>query len=187
VPESSVLDLTVRDLLAAVAARTTAPGGGGAAALATALAAALVGMASRFGDGAVAAEADDLRARAAPLADADADAYLAFLTAMRLPRDDPSRPAAVAGARDGAVAVPAEIAELAAAVAGLGSGLVLGGNPRLRGDAAAAVHLAAAAAATAAVLVDANVPAGADEPRLARAMAAAEEARSLSAAVDGAR
>jgi len=127
----SLLDLTVRDLLDVMAARTPAPGGGGAAALATAMAAALTGMASRFGDGAAATRSDDLRHRAAALADADAMAYGTFLTAVRLPHDDPGRSVAVAEARHG--------------------------NPQLRGDAVAAVRIAAAAAGTAADLVAANV------------------------------
>jgi len=176
--EPSLLDLTVRELLDAVAARTTAPGGGGVAALATALAAALTGMAARFSDrttaARVTAEADDLRRRAAPLADADAAAYRAFVEATRLPGDDPSRAGAVAAARKGAIGVPAEIGRLAAAVADLAAGLVRDGNPNLRSDAVAAVHLAAAAADTAAELVSANQP---PEDALARAREVAAAAR----------
>jgi methenyltetrahydrofolate cyclohydrolase len=153
----SLLDLTVRDLLDVMAARTPAPGGGGVAALATAMAAALTGMASRFGDGAAATRSDDLRHRASVLADADAVAYGTFLTAVRLPHDDPGRPTAVAEARRGAIGVPAEIGELAAEVAELAADLARHGNPQLRGDAVAAVRIASAAAGTAADLVAANV------------------------------
>jgi formiminotetrahydrofolate cyclodeaminase len=171
----SLLDLTVRELLDAVAARTTAPGGGGAAALATALAAALTGMAARFSDAAsVAAEADDLRTSAAPLADADAAAYRTFLEATRLPREDPGRSEAVAAARKDAIGVPAEIGRLAGTVADLAAGLVRGGNPNLRSDAVAAVHLAAAAADIAAELVGANKP---PEDALANARGIAAAAR----------
>jgi formiminotetrahydrofolate cyclodeaminase len=188
-PEASILDLSVRELLGAVAARTSAPGGGAVAAVATALAAALTGMAARFAlpDGDVGAgepgadgrrsvvgEADGLRARAAVLADADATAYAAFLAALRLPRDDPGRACAVESARDGAAAVPGEIAALAAAVSDLAVPLVDGGNPNLRGDAVAAVLLAGAAARTAAELVAVNV--GAD-PRTDRARAYAAAAQ----------
>jgi methenyltetrahydrofolate cyclohydrolase len=160
VPDS-LLDMTVRELLDAAAERTPAPGGGGAAALTTALAAALAGMAARFGDGAAAdraaEQADTLRAAATPLADADADAYRAYLAATRLPRDHPGRVDAIAAARREAIAVPARIAELAGAVAELAADLARTGNPNLHGDAAAAVHLAAAAATTAAELIAANV------------------------------
>ena len=153
----SLLDMTVRGLLDAAAERTPAPGGGGAAALTTALAAALAGMAARFGDGTGAEQADTLRAAATPLADADAAAYRAYLAATRLPRDDPGRVDAIAAARREAIAVPARIAELAGAVAELAADLARTGNPNLHGDAAAAVHLAAAAAKTAAELIAANV------------------------------
>ncbi len=169
----SLLDLTVRELLDAVAARTTAPGGGAAAALATALAAALAGMAARFTDTAAAAaaaeQADALRARAEPLADADAAAYGEFMTALRLPRDNPTRADRVARSRNGAAGVPAEIAEVANAVSELAAGLARDGNPNLRGDAIAATLLAAAAAGTAAELVAANAVGTQSDPRLERA------------------
>ncbi len=190
-PERSLLDLTVRELLDAVAARTSAPGGGAAAALTTALAAALTGMAARYGipvpplpdpDGtrlpadalaAIAERADALRVRAAALADADADAYAAYLTALRLPREDPLRATAVAGARSGAAAVPSEIAELGDAVSELALGLRHRGNPNLQGDVVAAVLLAAAATTTAAALVGENLG---PDPRTDRARERASEA-----------
>ncbi len=156
----SLLALTVRELLEAAAARTPAPGGGGAAALTTALAAALAGMAARFGDEAAAPaaeRADALRAAVAPLADADAEAYGAYLAAARLPRDDPGRADAIAAARRRAIEVPARITELAGEVAELAAGLARSGNRNLHGDAAAAVHLAAASATAAAELIAANV------------------------------
>jgi methenyltetrahydrofolate cyclohydrolase len=156
-PDPSLLDLTVRDLLESVAARTPAPGGGGVAALVTAMAAGLAGMAARFGDGTGAERADGLRAAVAPLADADAAAYRGYLAAVRRPRDDPGRADAIAAARQEAIAVPARIAELAGAVAELAADLARTGNPNLHGDATAALHLAAASATTAAELIAANV------------------------------
>jgi methenyltetrahydrofolate cyclohydrolase len=170
----SLLDLTVRDLLDAVAADTPAPGGGAGAALGAALAAALTGMAARFSGepyAAAAEAADTLRRRAAPLADADGAAYRDFLAALRLPRDDDpdGRAAAVRRARDAATDVPLEIGEIAAGVAELAAELAAGGNPNLRGDAVAGALLAAAAAGTAAQLVAANLGAGSADPRLRRA------------------
>jgi formiminotetrahydrofolate cyclodeaminase len=157
----SLLDMTVRELLDAAAERTPAPGGGGAAALATALAAALAGMAARFADGAAAERgaerADALRAAVTPLADADAAAYRAYLAATRLPRDDPRRADAIAAARRETIAVPARIVEVAGEVAELAADLARSGNPNLHGDATAAVHIAAAAATAAAELIAANV------------------------------
>jgi formiminotetrahydrofolate cyclodeaminase len=178
-PDQSLLDLTVRDLLGSVAARTPAPGGGGVAALVTALAAGLAGMAARFGDGTGAERADTLRAAVAPLADADAAAYRSYLAATRLPRDDPGRAGAVAAARQEAIAVPARIAELAGEVAELAADLARTGNPNLHGDATAAVNLAAAAATTAAALIAANVGDGAGAGELDRARAVASAARRL--------
>jgi methenyltetrahydrofolate cyclohydrolase len=176
-PGPSLLDLTVRELLDAVAARTSAPGGGAAAALTAALAAALTGMAARFAAPEplppdITARADELRARAAGLADADAAAYGAFLAALRLPRDDAGRGAAVEAARDGAAGVPGEVAAVAAAVGALASELVRHGNPNLRGDAASATLMAAAAAASAAELVAENLEPG--DPRIAQARDHAE-------------
>jgi methenyltetrahydrofolate cyclohydrolase len=183
-PDDSLLDLTVRDLLDAVAARTPAPGGGGVAAIVTAMAAGLTAMAARFGDGAVAERADELRVAATPLADADAAAYEGFLEATRRPRDDPGRADAVARARGETIAVPVAIVDVAGEVAGLAADLVLNGNPSLRSDAAAAVHLAAGAAATAAELLAANVKGeqGVAERDRAREIAAA--ARVLAGQVD---
>jgi formiminotetrahydrofolate cyclodeaminase len=181
--DRSLLDLTVRELLDAAAARTPAPGGGGAAALTTALAAALAGMAARFGDGTAAERADALRAAAAPLADADADAYRAYLAATRRPRDDPGRAEAIAAARRETIEVPARITELAGAVAELAADLARSGNPNLHGDAAAAVHLAAAAATTAAELIAANVADGAGAAERDRAREIGAAARVLAEAV----
>ncbi len=156
----SLLDMTVRDLLDAAAARTPAPGGGGAAALTTALAAALAGMAARFGDGSgsVAEQADDATSRRhAPRRRGRRRPTAPTSPPARLPRDDPGRVDAIAAARSEAIAVPARIAELAGAVAELAADLARTGNPNLHGDATAAVHLAAAAATTAAELIAANV------------------------------
>jgi formiminotetrahydrofolate cyclodeaminase len=182
--DRSLLDLTVRELLDAAAARTPAPGGGGAAALTTALAAALAGMAARFGDdGSAADRADALRAAVAPLADADAAAYGAYLAATRLPRDDPGRAEAIAAARRETIDVPARITELAGQVAVLAADLARSGNPNLHGDAAAAVHLAAAAATTAAELIAANVTDDAGSAERDRARNIGAKARGLAEAV----
>lgn len=182
--DPSLLDLTVRDLLDSVAARTPAPGGGGVAALVTAMAAGLTAMAARFGDGAVAERADELRVTATPLVDADAAAYEGFLEATRRPRDDPGRADAVARARGATIAVPVAIVDVAGEVAGLAADLVLNGNPNLRSDAAAAVHLAAGAAATAAELLAANVKGEQGVAERDRARAIAEAARVLAAQVE---
>src|SRR5438445_7680224 len=81
------LDLRLRDLLERVAAPEPAPGGGSVLALVAALAAGILAMAARAsgddwpGAGGVAAQAEALRARAAPLAQADAETYERALAA----------------------------------------------------------------------------------------------------------
>ncbi|MHA6794571.1 cyclodeaminase/cyclohydrolase family protein [Pseudonocardia bannensis] len=181
----SLLDLSVAELLDSVARRTAAPGGGAAAALTTALAAALTAMAARFaGPGAAgaagaAARADELRAVAAALADADVAAYRAFRTAARTPReDDPWMwPSRLREALDDTVDVPLDVATVAREITRLAAGLAREGNPRLRGDAATGALLAAAAASSAALLVTENLTGEPDDVRTGRALGLAAAAR----------
>jgi methenyltetrahydrofolate cyclohydrolase len=184
----------VRDFLELLAAREPAPGGGAAAAVTGALAAGLVAMAARFSDAQlpaaadVARQADDLRARAAALADQDAAAYGAVLGAYRLPRDGDGaqRRERITAALYRAATVPLEIAEIAAQVAGLAAGLAEAGNPNLRGDAITAAHLAEASARSAAALVDINVRLGGLPDELSRrAAAAVATGRSATAQASG--
>src|SRR5205085_7571624 len=87
--DDPLLAQPVRDLLDALAEPSPAPAGGSAAALAVAMAAALLSMAARISidhwdeAGAVAAQAETLRLRAAPLAHADAEAYAEVLRLRR--------------------------------------------------------------------------------------------------------
>lgn len=164
-----------------LAAREPAPGGGAAAALTGALAAGLVAMAARFSDARlpasadIARQADELRARAAGLADRDAAAFREVLEAYRRPRDGDGgdRDRRIAAALDTAARVPLEIAEIAAQVAGLAEAVAVGGNPNLKGDSVAAVNLAEASARSAAALVDINVGLGGLPGELSRRAAAA--------------
>lgn len=146
----SFLDLSLKEVLDAVPARTPAPGGGAVAAIAASLAAGLVAMAARFAAeewerrAEVVGRAEELRARVEPLADADADAYGAFLTERSQANVERI------------VAIPFEIAEIAAEVAELAALVAAEGNPNVSGDAAAAGDLAAAAASIGARLVALN-------------------------------
>jgi formiminotetrahydrofolate cyclodeaminase len=184
---TSFLDQPVGQFLDQVAARTPAPGGGGAAALTAALAAGLVAMAARFSDTRLpgteetAGRADRLRRRASALAEEDAEAYGAVLAAFALPKEPGSgRDQRVREALERAAAIPAEMAEIAAQVAGMAARLATGGNPNLRGDSIAAALLAEAAARSAAALVDINVTLGGlggkESQRAAVAVAAARAA-----------
>lgn len=171
---SSFLDQPVRGFLDQVAARTPAPGGGGAAAVTGAMAAGLVAMAARFsatrlpGAGELADQADELRRRAADLADMDARAYTTVLDAGRQPGDDGQRRERTREALLGAAHVPLEIAGIGARVARLAVRVAEAGNPNLRGDAVTGAVLAAASARSAACLVDINVRLGGLDPGLSR-------------------
>jgi len=152
---------SLQSYLDALGARTPAPASGSGAAVAGAIGAALAELAARFSDEREAASRlVELRSRLVQLADEDADAYSAFMR-TRSAED-----------RDRTVDVPLAIAEAAAEVATLAGALVEGGNPQVAGDAEAGFELARAGARVGARLVEINL-AGADDPRLDRARAAA--------------
>jgi formiminotetrahydrofolate cyclodeaminase len=158
-------DMPFEELLDTIAAETPAPGGGSVAAFVTEMAASLAAMAARFAQGhwegwaGALAQAEALRHRAAPLAVEDAVAYENVLTAMRMPRElEPEvRNTLIGDTLSRAADVPLEITECAADVAALAAEIAISGNPNLRGDAAAASALAAAAAQVAANLVEINL------------------------------
>jgi methenyltetrahydrofolate cyclohydrolase len=160
------LDETVSDFLDEVAAETPAPGGGSVAAVTVSLAAALTQMVARFSRehwedaSGIAAQAASLRARVAPLAQEDAEAYENVLLALRLPKDELEpevRDGILGDALSRAADVPLAIAAAAVDVAELAAEVTERGNPNLRGDAAAAAMLAEAAARVAANLVEINL------------------------------
>ena len=178
-------DESVEDFLDSIAAETPAPGGGSVAAVVVEMAASLAAMAARFArehwDGAAGAlaQAEALRARAAPLAQEDAEAYEAVLTAMRMPRDLEAevRNTLIGDTLSRAADAPLRIAETAADVAELGATLAEEGNPNLRGDAAAAAVLSEAAARAAANLVEINLATTESDERIGRARELAQAAR----------
>ena len=169
--------MSVEAFLDAVSERTPAPGGGASAAVGCALAAALVEMAGRFGglDDTV-ARAGALRSRALALRDADLEAYLPVLEALRLPRQDPERAARLHDASSSAAGPPLAVAEAAAEVAELARSVAEAGRPALRGDALAGADLAAGAARAAARLVEINLAEAPGDARVARARAAVARA-----------
>ncbi|QPP10222.1 cyclodeaminase/cyclohydrolase family protein [Streptomyces bathyalis] len=165
---------TVRGFLDQVAARTPAPSGGAACAVAVGTAAALVAMAARFSTrqlpdaDRLAANADELRAEALPLADADAEVYGELLAASR--DKGPGHEERFAEACRAACDVPLRMSGTAVRVAELATRVGTEGNPNLRGDAYTAVMLCSAAAESAAALVGINARAGnLDDERVRRA------------------
>ncbi|GAA3642063.1 cyclodeaminase/cyclohydrolase family protein [Microlunatus ginsengisoli] len=158
------------------------PGGGAAAALHAAQGAALVAMVARFTTGArfadrhdqvaeITAAADDLRARAIQLADADEAAFQTVISAYRLPKASPeekaSRSSAIQEALATAAGPPQDLVVIAAAVVALGDRLAGIANPNVISDVAAAAEAARAAATTARVNIEINLAGLTDPERTA--------------------
>lgn len=170
------LDHGLGEFLDLVAKRQPAPGGGAVAAITVSAAASLVAMAARYSvdrldaGEAMVEDADRLRARAAGIADADADAYGAVIAAYASARHSDERGGReqVRAALTRAAVVPLELAELGAETARLAERLAAEGKDDIRGDAATGLLLAEAATRAAAHLVVVNVEAGGGDEELAR-------------------
>jgi formiminotetrahydrofolate cyclodeaminase len=179
----SFLELPLEELLDEIAGPRAAPAAGSVLALTTAMAAAIVAMAARVSReeweeaGGAAAQAQALRARAAPLAQSDALAYEEALTALGgAAGADDRENWQIGRALARAAEPPLEIATLACDVAQLAAEVAHRTNHQLRPDALAAASLAAASARGAAELVAVNLTATPDDPRVIRARALAADA-----------
>ena len=183
-PPRPLHELSIDSWLDELAGPELAPGAGAALGQAVASAAAIVAMAARMShaDGLV-AQADALRARAAPLAQLAADAYaeaLAVRDSTTAARPE-QRDWEIGNAFARAAEPPLEIARAAADVAGLAVELAQSGNPAVGPDLQAAAALAAGVARGAVALVAANLTALEGDPRV-------DEARRLAtSAADSAR
>jgi methenyltetrahydrofolate cyclohydrolase len=175
---AEVLDGFARDV--------PAPGGGAAAGVVAALAASLVAKAAHasrasWADAAgVVAQASLLRDRCVKLADADARAFAAALTALE------GKDATLADRLDHAAEVPLKIADAAADVAALAAVAAESCEGAFRADAATGAMFAEAAARAAARLVEINLTMTEADARLRQAKrfvaaAAASAARALDA------
>ena len=178
-----LLELTVGAWLDELGNPGPAPAGGAAAAVAAAMAAALVAMTARASSewpeaGGVVAQAASLRRRLAQLAQTDAEVYSETLLVLEhrgeisAERRDHELGRALARAAQ----APLAIAETATDVALLAVETAELGDPNLRADAEVAAALAAAAAQSAARLVEVNLAALRDDARVAQARTAAEAA-----------
>ena len=179
----ALLDRSLREFLDDVAAEGRTPGGGSAAAVVTALAAAVLAKIARSSTAwpesrGIAAQAESLRDRAAPLAQASAEEYEAALRA----RDDEGglagerRDFALGRAYARAAEPPLQIARTAADVAELAVAVARNGDPAFHADAVVAALLAAAAASSAAELVGVNLTAATGDERVREAGRLAENA-----------
>jgi formiminotetrahydrofolate cyclodeaminase len=182
--QEDMLSAPLGDVLGHIASEVQSPAGGSAAAIAVAMGASLTAMCARNSRdrwaearGAT-AQAETLRARIEPLAQADAEAYESALAAFRLPEllEPEVRNATLGVALERAAAIPLAITEVGADVADLAANLAEKGNPQVRGDAVAGALLAEAGARAAAHLVRINLGATPDDARVVRAEANAEAA-----------
>lgn len=125
----------------------------------------------------IAAQAEALRDRVAPLVQLDADQYEAALR-MRAEAGPAGegRDFELGRAYAKAAEPPLKIVEAASDVAVLAVTVARHGDPSVKADAVAAAALAAAAARAASELVAVNLTAAADDERVLRARTLAEEA-----------
>jgi methenyltetrahydrofolate cyclohydrolase len=182
---------TIGAFLDRLADRVPGPGGGAAAALHAAQGAALLGMVARFSTGEeyavhqatidrIITEADELRAIALRLADADAEAFAAVADAYRMPNSSDAerqeRSEALATALANATWPPAKLIGVAGMVVDLAGALVAIGNRNLISDVAGAAEAARAAAAASRVNVEINLAAITDAQTSLEMIADADQA-----------
>ncbi len=165
VEEAELLKLSVQELLERLASPSPEPGAGSTAALVAALGAGLVGMAAGASKehwpdaGGAAAQAVSLRKRLAPLAEENAETYVAALEALasRSAGAPGSADPEIGASLDRAALVLASIAEAAADVAELAAIAADRCVPELRPDAASAALLGETASRVALTLIEANL------------------------------
>jgi methenyltetrahydrofolate cyclohydrolase len=174
----ALLELKLNDFLDQVATANRTPGGGSVAALVTAAAAGLLAKVARASTGSwgearsIAAQAEALRNRVAPIAELDAATYEAALGTRADGGDDFELGRAYARAAE----PPLQIVETATDVAMLAVVVARCGDQILRADAVTAAALASGAARSAAELVAVNLTASTTDERVMRARSLAKEA-----------
>ena len=164
-------DESIGSFLSRLAARSAAPGGGATGALHAAQAAALLAMVARFSDGPrydaetvgrVRAAADGLAEESVSLAAADSAAFEQVIAAYELPKDTEearaARSDAIADAMAGAARPPADLMRASVRLVGLAEELLPAANKNVISDIGAAAAAISAAALTAAVNIEANLP-----------------------------
>ncbi|MFJ4826699.1 cyclodeaminase/cyclohydrolase family protein [Streptomyces bacillaris] len=197
---------TVGGWLDELASESSTPGGGAAAAMNAAVGAALISMVCNLTIGRpkyapyeseltqALSEAEELRSAAVRLAGDDAEAFGAVIAAYKLAKtteaEKQARTAAIQHALVGAADVPLRTAELAAQVIALSRRVLPGANTNVLSDVAVAASSAQAALTAAAVNVEVNLAALADEThrevvrgRLSTALTSATEAEAVVAEV----
>jgi methenyltetrahydrofolate cyclohydrolase len=171
-----LLDAKLGSFMERVASPDDSLGGGSAAAVVVGIAAALVGMAARASSGwseaaGAIVQADELRSRSAPLAQADAEVYAEARDTLRRRSalEPESRDETIRLVLARAADVPFLIVTTACDVTALAAHVAENGAGEVRGDAAVAAVLAESAARAAANLVQINLATMPDDERLVRA------------------
>lgn len=160
----ALIDLPLRDFVAAVAARTPTPGGGAVAAAAAAQGAALGVMVARYSKGdacaAAAAALDGHVAALVALVDEDAEAYRQVDAALQLPKktdaEKQRRQDSMQAAFKAAAGVPLRLMETALEALRQLPALAREGNANLASDLGGAIHLLSAAMQMAQLYVRVN-------------------------------
>jgi glutamate formiminotransferase/formiminotetrahydrofolate cyclodeaminase len=169
-PESPLVSLSIEEFLDRLASDAPTPGGGAVAALTGALAASLGRMAcgltagkKKFAE--VEPQVNQLASRLARAAlmlsrliDEDAAAYAELSAAFKLAQSDPERKQRLTETARLATAVPLETVAVSRQVLGDLRRLEPIGNPNLRSDVEAGIHLAQAGMHAAAANVRVNLP-----------------------------
>jgi formiminotetrahydrofolate cyclodeaminase len=182
---------SLSELLSDLAAPTPAPGAGSAAGWSCAHGAALVEMTAgitlarpdaervRERMSEIAARARALRARSVQIAEAELDAYAPVLAALRASREDPGRVARLDAALSDASETPLELAAIGAELAALAAEVAGDGAASVTGDALAGLLIAEAGCQAAARLVAMNLDRHPADPRRGAADQAAEQAAAI--------
>jgi methenyltetrahydrofolate cyclohydrolase len=184
-------DQSIGDFLGKLAARMAAPGAGATAAIEAALSASLVAMVGRFTTdeehadlvGGIVAAADEQRDACLEAAAADEAAFSAVARAMKLPRGTEEEKAArrrrLSEASLDATRPPLAVLAAAGELVALAGRVLPVANRNLVSDVAAATAAARAAATTARLSVEANLPAIDDEAARADLVSALAEVEDL--------
>jgi methenyltetrahydrofolate cyclohydrolase len=189
-------DQSIGDFLGQLAARMPAPGAGATAAIEAALSASLIAMVGRFtkDDGhadlvrEIVAAADAHRDACLEAAADDEAAFSAVAAAMKLPRgtaeEKEERRRRLSEVSLDATRPPLAVLAAAADVVVLARRVLPIANPNLLSDVAAATAAARAAATTARLAVEANLPGIADEVERAELMSAVTVVEDLARRAD---
>ncbi|UOY02569.1 cyclodeaminase/cyclohydrolase family protein [Blastococcus sp. PRF04-17] len=185
------------EFLGQLAARMPAPGAGATAAVEAALGASLLAMVGRFTTAeehadtvrAIVAAADAERDACLAAAAADERAFGAVADAMKLPRESPGeqerRRRSLSAAQLDAAGPPRAVIGSAARLVDLAERILPIANPNLVSDVAAATAAARAAAGTARLAVETNLPGISDERARRELRTATDSVDDLARRADG--